>query len=121
MENKELKIMEIPDPEKRYDQNIHRVHPDYIYGKDMHDYVTNSIYDDWCRWYFPKGIKEKIEDNQLYLVWYHYRSASDPQDSSCSYSIYYIEKAPKEIQDMLEIKKDYEKKLKKYLEKYYER
>lgn len=113
------KMMEIPESNR--DQDIHRVRPDYIYGKDMHDYVTNSIYNDWCRWYFPNGIKNRIKDNQLYLVWYNYRDASDPQDSSCSYSVYYIERAPKHIQEMLEMKLEYEKKLKNYQEKYYER
>lgn len=113
------KMMDIPESNR--DQDIHRVHPDYIYGKDMHDYVTNSIYNDWCRWYFPNGIKNRIKDDQLYLVWYHYSDASDPQDSSCSYSVYYIERAPKHIQEMLEMKLEYEKKLKNYQEKYYER
>ena len=117
--NDMTKMMEIPEPGR--DNDIHRVHPDYIYGKDMHDYVTNSIYNDWCRWYFPNGIKYRIKDDQLYLVWYHYRDASDPQDSSCSYSVYYIERVPRHIQEMLETKLDYEKKLKNYQEKYYER
>lgn len=116
--NDETKMMEIPTKWGWYDENIHKHTPDYIYGKDMHDYVTNSIYNDWCRWYFPEGIKNKIKDEQLYLVWYHYRDASDPQDSSCSYSVYYIEKVPKEIQDKLETMKSFEKELKNYQHKY---
>lgn len=116
--SEELKMMNIPIKWGYDNEDITMRHPSYIYGKDMHDYVTNSIYNDWCRWYFPKGIKEKIEDDQLYLVWYHYRDASDPQDSSCQYSVYYIEKAPKNVQDALETKVRCENELNKYLRKY---
>ena len=117
----DIKMMEIPTKYMYDETDIHRRTPEYAYGKDMHDHVTNSIYNDWCRWYFPRGIKEKIEDDQLYLIWYDYRDASDPQDSSCSYKVYYIEKAPKEIQDMFETHKLYEKKLIKYQHKYEKR
>ena len=114
----DIKMMDIPTSWGYHSEDITRHRPQYVYGKDMHDYVTNSIYDDWCRWYFPKGIKEKIEDKQLYLVWYHYSDASDPQDSSCQYNVYYIEKAPKNIQEALEMKTRCENELKKYLSKY---
>lgn len=117
-QNDEIKMMEIPSKEGWYDEDITKHTPDYMFGKDMKDYVTNSIYDDWCRWYFPEGIKEKIEDDQLYLVWCHYRSASDPQDSSCSYKVYYIEKTPQYVKDMLYNYKTLEKELKKYQHKY---
>jgi len=117
--NEEIKMMEIPTEWGYYaNRDISRNKPSYAYGKDMKDYVTNSIYNDWCRWYFPKGIKEKIEDDQLYLIWYHYRDASDPMDSSCSYSVYYIEKAPKDIQEKFETHKRYEEELKKYQRRY---
>lgn len=113
-----IKMMDPPTEWGYYSEDIHRGTAHYAYGKDMRDYVTNSIYDDWCRWYFPKGIKEKIEDNQLYLIWYHYHDASDPQDSSCSYHVYYIERVPKEIQEKFETHKKYEEELKKYQRKY---
>jgi hypothetical protein len=114
----DIKMMEIPTEWGYDNEDITRHKPQYVYGKDMHDYVTNSIYNDWCRWYFPEGIKEKIEDNQLYLVWYHYSDASDPQDSSCQYNVYYIEKAPKEIQEAVEMIKKCENKIKKYQNRY---
>ena len=110
----DIKMMEIPNK----CTNIYRNTPSYIYGKDMHSYITNSIYNDWCKWYFPKGIQEKIKDDQLYLVWYNFHDSSDPMDSSCSYEVYYIEKTPKHIQNMLETKTIFEKELKKYQSKY---
>lgn len=116
--NEETKMMDPPTKWGYDNEDISRNRPSYAYGKDMRDYVTNSVYNDWCRWHFPKGIKEKIEDNQLYLVWYHFHDASDPQDSSCSYTVYYIEKVPKDIQYKFETRKEYEEDLKKYLCKY---
>lgn len=112
------KMMEMPEPSKGSNENIHRVRPDYIYGKDMHDHVTNSIYNDWCRWYFPQGIKEKIKDNELYLIWYNFKDASDPMDSSCSYHVWYIERAPKEIQEAIETNEKLTKIIIKYQNKY---
>ena len=87
-----------------------------FYGRDLEDYVTNSIYNDWCRFIFRhKGVKEKIEKDKLYKVWFEYSDASDPMDSSCTYSIYYIEETPDEIQNALEMWKTNEQKVKDYL------
>jgi len=87
-----------------------------FYGRDLEDYVTNSIYNDWCRFIFrQKGVKEKIEKDKLYKVWFEYSDASDPMDSSCTYSIYYIEETPEEIQTALEMWKTNEQKVKDYL------
>ena len=87
-----------------------------FYGEDLEDYVTNSIYNDWCRFNFPsKRVKEKIEKDKLYKVWFDYHDASDPMDSSCTYSICYIEEAPEEIMKSLELWKTNEKIVKDYL------
>lgn len=114
----DTKMMEIPTEWGYYNEDITKHTPDILYGKNMRDYVTNSTYDDWCRWYFPDGIKDKIKDDQLYIVWYRYHDASDPQDSSCQYNVYYIELAPKEIQEAVEMIKKCENKIKKYQHRY---
>jgi len=87
-----------------------------FYGKDLEDYVTNSIYNDWCKFIFRcKGVKEKVEKDKLYKVWFEYRDASDPMDSSCTYSIYYIEEVPEEIEQSLNLWKTNEQIVKDYL------
>lgn len=87
-----------------------------FYGKDLEDYVTNSIYNDWCRFNFVKrGVKEKIEKNKLYKVWFEYYDASDPMDNSCKYVIHYIEEVPEDIEDAYNAWKISEEKVKKYL------
>jgi hypothetical protein len=87
-----------------------------FYGKEMEDYVTNSIYDDWCRFHSVQmDVKEKIEKDKLYKVWFEYHDASDPMDSSCSYRIYYIEEVPIEIENALNSWKKCEKIVKDYL------
>jgi hypothetical protein len=89
-----------------------------FFGKDLEDYVTNSIYDDWCKFVFvEKGVKENIEKDKVYKVWYEYFDASNPMDSSCSYSIHYIEEAPEEIREAVIMSKTYEKMMREYLEK----
>jgi hypothetical protein len=113
----EIKMMDIPVP-SGYNDDITKHTPEYVYGKNMKDHIVNSVFNEWCQWYFPNGMKEKIEDEQLYLVWYHFKDASDPQNLSCSYKVYYIEKVPKDIQEALELKQEYEEILKKYLGKY---
>lgn len=113
MEEKE-KLMEKPDEN---DYKFHGCVKKIMKGSSMHDYVTNSIYDDWCRFHFPNGVKEKIKDKSYYKVWYHYYDASDPMDSSCSYSIQYIEEIPEEIREAVIMSKAYEKMIKEYLEK----
>ena len=117
----EIKMMEIPISKGYFYEDITYDKPQYSYGKDMKDHITNSIFNDWCKWNFPEGIKEKLEDNQLYLIWYHFKDSSDPQNSSCQYNVYYIEKAPKNIQESLETKIRCEKEINKYLLRYEKR
>lgn len=87
-----------------------------FYGKDLEDYVTNSIYNDWCRFNFvQRGVKDKVEKDKLYKVWFDYYDASDPMDSSCKYVIHYIEEVPEDIEDAYNTWKISEEKVKKYL------
>lgn len=88
-----------------------------FYGKDLEDYVTNSIYNDWCRFYFPKGVKKKIQKEKMYKVWFEYSEASDPMDSSCSYCIYYIEEVPEDVEMAYLLWQENEKIVDDYLKK----
>ena len=42
-------------------------------------------------WSFLEGVKDKIENDKKYYVWYHYRTSSDLSDTSVHYTVYYIE------------------------------
>jgi hypothetical protein len=87
-----------------------------FYGKDLEDYVTNSVFNDWCRFNFvERGVKEKIEKDRMYKVWFEYYDASDPMDSSCKYVIHYIEEVPEDIENAYNTWKISEEKVKKYL------
>ena len=61
-------------------------------GWRMHTHDLRNVYHDIETWNYPnKQIEKKIEDNKQYKVWAEYHDASDPMDSSCSYTIIYIE------------------------------
>lgn len=83
------------------------------YGRDMHTHVVNSTYGDEESWYFLKGVKSKIKDDTLYKIWYRYHDAADPMDSSCSYSVYYIEEINKERDGLIQYLEALLKELKK--------
>lgn len=42
-------------------------------------------------WTFPDDLKEKIEDDKDYKVWYTWHDAADPADMSTYHHVYYIE------------------------------
>lgn len=106
------KLMERPSEEYRplklYSKKL-------FYGADMEDYVVNSVYNEWCRFNFPHGVKEKIVRDKLYKVWYDYRDSNDPMNSSCSYRIEYIEEVPEDITHAYNEWKICEQKVKDYL------
>lgn len=52
------------------------------------------LYSDPTYWHYPKGVEEKIEDYKTYKVWFYYRDAADPADSTTSYNVKYIEEVP---------------------------
>jgi len=83
------------------------------YGRDMHTHVVNSTYGDEERWHFPKDVKDKIKDDTLYKIWYRFRDAADPMDSSCSYTVYYIEEINKERDGLIQYLEALLKELKK--------
>ena len=61
-------------------------------GWRMHTHDLRNVYHDIETWIYPnKQIENKIEDNKQYKVWADYHDAADPMDSSCSYTIIYIE------------------------------
>ena len=65
-----------------------------FYGWQMHTHDIGNLYYDNETWHYPnKQIEKKIEDNKQYKVWAVYHDAADPMDSSCSYTIIYIEEA----------------------------
>ncbi len=87
-----------------------------FYGRDLEDYVTNSVFNDWCRFNFvERGVKEKIEKGRMYKAWFEYYDASDTMDSSCKYVIYYIEEVPEDIEKAYNDWKINEQKVKDYL------
>ena len=51
-------------------------------------------YSDPTYWRYPNGIEEKIEDDKTYKVWFEYRDAADPCDSTTWYHVKYIEEVP---------------------------
>ena len=95
-----IEMMKIKDTDVHLKNYINRVSPEYLFGHEMEDYMTNTIFEDWCKWKFPKGVS--VEDNQLYLVWYEHKEDSDPMNSSETNDVKYIERAPKEIQSLYE-------------------
>ncbi len=64
------------------------------YGKNLHDYKPQ--YGDPKYWSYPEGVEEKIEDDQLYKVWYTSSDAADPSDYTVWNKVKYITYIPNE-------------------------
>ena len=101
--------------EKPLEKELRLYSKKLFYGKDMEDYVTNSAFDEWCRFKFPNGVKEKIKKEKMYKVWFDYQDSSDPMNSSCKYIIHYVEEVPDEIEKAYNNWKLNEQKVKDYL------
>jgi hypothetical protein len=56
--------------------------------------IKTSSYSCNTYWCYPNGIEEKIEDDKTYKVWFEYRDAADPFDSTTWYHVKYIEEVP---------------------------
>ena len=110
-----VEMMPMPVSEDPYGGNVHKNRPHYMYGREMKDHQFSNH--DWRRWIFPKAVKDKIDDNTLYLVWFRYSDAADPADSSEQFYVYYIEKAPKEIREAREKAEELTKKVREYQER----
>lgn len=106
------KLMKKPDAEDYYFKHATKT---IMKGSFMHDRVTNSVYNDWCKFYFPNGVRKKIKDDEYYKVWYNYSEASDPMDSSCQYNIEYIEVCRQDIKEYLILKEKMDKAYVDYL------
>ena len=87
-------LMEKPTDEmvRRYRYNdprfLDECCQDIRYGRYM---IDEKYHGGESVWSFPEGIKDKIENDKKYRVWYDYRTSSDPSDISIHYTVYYIE------------------------------
>lgn len=63
---------------------------------DKGKYIKSHFpeYGDPTYWCYPKGVEKKIEDDKTYKVWFEYRDAADPYDSTTWYHVKYIEEVP---------------------------
>ncbi len=61
-----------------------------FFGSEMKD---RQYHAGETTWSFPKGVREKIQDDKMYHVWYTSHSPADPYDTSTFYHVYYIEEA----------------------------
>lgn len=64
------------------------------YGRDLH--TDEPRYSDPTYWIYPEGVEEKIEDDKYYKVWYTWKDASDPADSTTWHYVKYILYIPTE-------------------------
>lgn len=64
------------------------------YGRDLH--TDEPRYGDPTYWIYPEGVEEKIEDDKYYKVWYTWKDASDPADSTTWNYVKYIKYIPTE-------------------------
>jgi putative resolvase len=59
-----------------------------LLGSRMHDHSYHAGEETWT---FPDGVREKIEDDKKYDVYYETHTPSDPYDTSSHHHVYYIE------------------------------
>ena len=60
-----------------------------FWGRDIHTYEPK--YGDPTYWIYEKGVEKQIKDDYQYKVWYTWRDAADPADSTTWYRVWYIE------------------------------
>ena len=63
-------------------------------------------------WYYPNGVDKKIEDDKTYKVWFEYRDAADPYDSTTWYHVKYIEEVPADKFELVKYLEELLRKLK---------
>lgn len=89
-----IRIMNKPTDEqvkyRRYNgpRTLDECCQDTIYGRDM---VNEKYHGGESTWSFPENVKDRIEKDKRYCVWYDYTTPSDPSDTSIHYIVYYIE------------------------------
>ena len=87
-----LNLQNIPLMEKPSERELLGVTIGFKKGKFIKSRFPE--YSDPTYWRYPNGVEEKIEDDKTYKVWFEYRDAADPYDSTTWYHVKYIEEVP---------------------------
>ena len=87
-----LNLQNTPLMEKPSENELKYVRTNIDKGKYIKTYTPS--YGDPTYWCYPNGVEEKIEDDKTYKVWFNYRDAADPCDSTTWYHVKYIEEVP---------------------------
>lgn len=87
-----LNLQNTPLMEKPSEYELKYVRTNIDKGKYIKTYTPS--YSDPTYWCYPKGVEKKIEDDKTYKVWFEYRDAADPYDSTTWYHVKYIEEVP---------------------------
>lgn len=87
-----LNLHNTPLMEKPPEYELKYVRTNIDKGKYIKTYTPS--YEDPTYWCYPNGVEEKIEDDKTYKVWFNYRDAADPCDSTTWYHVKYIEEVP---------------------------
>ena len=74
--------------------------------------IKTSSYSGNTYWIYPNGVGEKIEDDKTYKVWFEYRDAADPYDSTTWYHVKYIEEVPADKFELVKYLEELLRKLK---------
>ena len=87
-----LNLQNIPLMEKPSEDELKYLRSSISKG----EYIKRDIpkYGDPTWLCYPEGVEEKIEDDKTYKVWFEYRDAADPCDSTTWYHVKYIEEVP---------------------------
>lgn len=88
----ELNLQNTPLLEKPSEYELKYLSTDISKGKFIKSRFPE--YSDPTYWRYPNGVEEKIEDDKTYKVWFDYRDAADPCDSTTWYLVKYIEEVP---------------------------
>ena len=72
-----------------YASSVDELSSKICYGRDIHTYEPK--YGDPTYWSYEKGVEAKIKDDYQYKIWYTWRDAADPADSTTWYRVWYIE------------------------------
>jgi hypothetical protein len=87
-----LNLQNTPLLEKPLEYELKYLSTDISKGKFIKSRFPE--YSDPTYWRYPNGVEEKIEDDKTYKVWFDYRDAADPYDSTTWYLVKYIEEVP---------------------------
>lgn len=87
-----LNLQNTPLMEKPSEHELKHLRIDIDKGENIKTYTPQ--YGDPTYWRYPNGVEEKIDDDKTYKVWFNYRDAADPADSTTWYYVKYIEEVP---------------------------